>query len=171
MIAESLTTWQTGHTLKGHNRCDLYCSHIIYDCWIARQHFKGVTIQNCNSRTWLKEIICSRRVMFLWAHFWEWQGDKNGNHIFCWNTNFPYTVQFWESDFSVMNLECPFISDLLTLICYHWKLPLSLPSNKTSLCFQPKCPNFLFFPPGKFCNSIDPTDLKIWKKLNTRFLK
>lgn len=23
MITESLTTWQTAHTLKGHNRCDL----------------------------------------------------------------------------------------------------------------------------------------------------
>lgn len=146
MITESLTTWQTAHTLKGHNRCDLYCPHIIYDCWIFRQHFEGVTIQKCSSRTWLKEIICSRRVTFWWAHLLEWQGGKNRNHVFCWNTNFPYTVQFWGSGklgslstSSLMKefLECPFISDLLTLICYHWKLPLSLPSNKTPLCFQP----------------------------------
>lgn len=86
----------TAYTLKGHSRCDLYCPHIICDCWIFR-HFRGVTIEKCNSRTWLKEMICSRRVTFLWAHFYEWQGTKNRNHILCWNMNFFYTVQFWGS--------------------------------------------------------------------------
>lgn len=39
--------------------------------------------------------------------------------------------------FSLMKqfLECSFISNLLTRTCYNYKLPLSLPSNKTSLCF------------------------------------